>query len=52
MATIGFSMAPKCGLPMQQLLTLAVVWAKTEEGVKGFIVEKDMPGFVDTGNRE
>ncbi len=24
----------------------AVVWAKTEEGVKGFIVEKDMPGFV------
>ena len=24
----------------------AVVWAKTEEGIKGFIVEKDMPGFV------
>lgn len=24
---------------------VAVVWAKTEEGVKGFIVEKDMPGF-------
>lgn len=24
----------------------AVVWAKTEEGVKGFIVEKDMPGFA------
>ena len=23
----------------------AVVWAKTAEGVKGFIVEKDMPGF-------
>jgi len=23
----------------------AVVWAKTEEGIKGFIVEKDMPGF-------
>ncbi len=23
----------------------AVVWAKTEEGVKGFIVEKDMAGF-------
>jgi glutaryl-CoA dehydrogenase len=23
----------------------AVVWAKTDEGVKGFIVEKDMPGF-------
>jgi len=23
----------------------AVVWAETEEGVKGFIVEKDMPGY-------
>jgi len=23
----------------------AVVWATTDEGVKGFIVEKDMPGF-------
>ena len=24
----------------------AVVWAKTEDGVRGFIVEKDMPGFT------
>lgn len=24
---------------------LAVVWAKTDEGVRGFIVEKDFPGF-------
>ncbi|MEL7186188.1 MAG: acyl-CoA dehydrogenase family protein, partial [Pseudomonadota bacterium] len=24
---------------------VAVVWAKTEEGVKGFLVEKGMPGF-------
>jgi glutaryl-CoA dehydrogenase len=24
---------------------LAVVWAMTEEGIKGFIVEKDMPGY-------
>ncbi len=24
---------------------VAVVWAKTDEGVKGFIIEKDMPGF-------
>lgn len=24
----------------------AVVWAKTDEGVKGFIVEKDMPGYA------
>lgn len=25
---------------------LAVVWAKTEDGVRGFIVEKEFPGFV------
>lgn len=24
----------------------AVVWARTAEGIKGFIVEKDMPGFT------
>ncbi|CAN5240799.1 acyl-CoA dehydrogenase family protein [soil metagenome] len=24
---------------------IAIVWAKTEEGVRGFIVEKDTPGF-------
>ena len=24
----------------------AIVWAKTADGVKGFIVEKDMPGFT------
>ena len=24
----------------------AIIWAKTDEGVKGFIVEKDMPGFT------
>ncbi len=25
---------------------LAIVWAMTDEGVRGFIVEKDMPGFT------
>lgn len=25
---------------------VAVVWAKTDEGVKGFLVEKDMPGYT------
>jgi len=25
---------------------VAVVWAKTEDGIKGFIVEKDTPGFT------
>ena len=24
----------------------AIIWAMTEEGVKGFIIEKDMPGFT------
>lgn len=24
---------------------IAIVWAQTDEGVRGFIVEKDMPGF-------
>ena len=28
------------------LADCAVVWAMTEEGVRGFIVEKDMPGFA------
>ncbi len=25
---------------------IAVVWAQTDEGIKGFLVEKDMPGFT------
>ncbi len=25
---------------------VAVVWARTDDGVRGFLVEKDMPGFV------
>jgi glutaryl-CoA dehydrogenase len=24
---------------------IAIVWAQTEEGIQGFVVEKDMPGF-------
>jgi len=28
------------------LADAAVIWATTEEGVRGFIVEKDMPGFT------
>ena len=28
------------------LADAAVIWAMTEEGVRGFIVEKDMPGFT------
>ena len=28
------------------LAHIAIVWAQTEEGIQGFIVEKDMPGFA------
>jgi glutaryl-CoA dehydrogenase len=27
------------------LAHLAIIWAKTEEGIRGFIVERDFPGF-------
>lgn len=27
------------------LADIAIVWAQTDEGIQGFIVEKDMPGF-------
>jgi glutaryl-CoA dehydrogenase len=28
------------------LADVAVVWARTEEGIRGFLVERDMPGFT------
>ncbi|HJU39102.1 MAG TPA: acyl-CoA dehydrogenase family protein [Tahibacter sp.] len=28
------------------LAHIAIVWAQTDEGIQGFIVEKDMPGFA------
>ncbi|MDT4941227.1 MAG: glutaryl-CoA dehydrogenase [Pseudonocardiales bacterium] len=28
------------------LSDVAIVWARTEDGVRGFLVEKDMPGFT------
>ncbi len=28
------------------LAHIAIVWAQTDEGIQGFIVEKDMPGFT------
>lgn len=27
---------------------VAVVWAQTDEGIRGFLVERDMPGFTST----
>ena len=28
-----------------ELADVAVIWAQTEEGIQGFLVEKGMPGF-------
>ncbi|MGA9341190.1 MAG: acyl-CoA dehydrogenase family protein [Rhodanobacteraceae bacterium] len=28
------------------LAHIAIVWAKTDDGIQGFVVEKDMPGFT------
>ena len=35
----------KMWITNSSIADLAVVWAKTEDGIQGFIVEKDMPGF-------
>lgn len=38
----------KCWITNATISDLAIVWAKTEEGIRGFIVEKDFPGFTRT----
>jgi glutaryl-CoA dehydrogenase len=35
----------KCWITNGSLADVSVVWARTEEGVRGFLVEKDRPGF-------
>ncbi len=35
----------KMWITNSSIADIAVVWAKTEDGIQGFIVEKDMPGF-------
>ncbi len=35
----------KMWITNSSIADLAVVWAKTEDGIQGFIVEKSMPGF-------
>ena len=32
------------------LAAVAVVWAKTEDGIRGFLVERDTPGFTATNS--
>ena len=32
------------------LADIAIVWAQTDDGIQGFVVEKGMPGFAAPGN--
>ena len=45
-ATTGSSTAPRCGSPTGTIADVAVVWARTDDGVQGFLVEPGMPGFT------
>ena len=45
-AATGSSTAPRCGSPTATIADIAIVWAMTEDGIRGFIVEKGMPGFA------
>ncbi len=36
----------KCWITNATIADIAIVWAKTAEGIRGFIVEKDFPGFT------
>ena len=47
MAATGSSTARRCGSPTATIADIcASCWAQTEEGIRGFIVEKGMPGFA------
>jgi glutaryl-CoA dehydrogenase len=35
----------KCWITNGSVASLAIIWAKTEDGVRGFLVETDRPGF-------
>ena len=44
-APTGCSTAPRCGSPTVPIADVAVVWAQTDEGIRGFVVPTDTPGF-------
>ena len=44
-AATGSSTAARCGSPTASVADVAVVWAQTEEGIRGFVVPTDTPGF-------
>ncbi len=40
------STARRCGSPTARIADVAVVWARTDDGIRGFLVEKGTPGFT------
>lgn len=36
----------KCWITNATIADIAIVWAKTDDGIRGFIVERDFPGFT------
>jgi len=44
-ATDGFSTGPSDGSRTDRSADVAIVWAKVEEGITGFLVEKGTPDF-------
>jgi glutaryl-CoA dehydrogenase len=36
----------KCWITNATIADIAIVWAKTDEGIRGFIVERNFPGFT------
>ena len=45
-ATTGSSTAARCGSPTAPCSQVAVVWARTEDGIRGFLVaDRTSPGF-------
>ena len=44
-APTGFSTARRPGSPTASVADVAIVWARAEEGIRGFLVERGTPGF-------
>ena len=42
----GFCTARRCGSPTARSADVAVVWARTDDGIRGFVVPKDTKGFT------
>ena len=49
-ATAGCSTARRRGSPTARVADVAVVWARAEEGIRGFLVERGTPGYHHVGH--